>query len=285
MTASLSRDLRTRRFWWRFATSFFSSVGVIAAVLQGFDVLEPDRVSRSDVPLIPMIVLVSVIFAAVKSWPRPIQQHFPISHTEVRIIEGDLFEQPTDLVIGMCDTFDTEVPHIIRSDGVQGQFLERVFAHDRAALDAALSAALDGIQPVGTITKEGKQEKYRIGTIAAIRQNRRHFFCVAYSEMNERNEARATIDGLWRSLDNLWREVRARSNGAPLSIPVIGGGQARLASVLPAQDSIRFIVLSFVFASRLERVCDRLDVVVRKQDAPALDMLELQAFLRSLSPS
>jgi hypothetical protein len=103
--------------------------------------------------------------------------------------------------------------------------------------------------------------------------------------MNERNEARGTVDGLWRSLTNLWIEVRAHTNGEPVAIPVIGGGQSRLSQILPAQDSVRFIALSFMLASRHERVCDRLDIVVRKQDVEVLDMPELQAFLTSLHES
>lgn len=44
---------------------------------------------------------------------------------------------------------------------------------------------------------------------------------------------------------------------------VIGGGQARLSSVMPAQDAIRFTLLSFMFASRKNRICDELRIVVR----------------------
>ncbi len=95
----------------------------------------------------------------------------------------------------------------------------------------------------------------------------------------------ASVDGIWKSLENLWRHVRAHSNGATVAIPVLGGGQARIAHTLTAQDSIRFIALSFVLASRTERVCDRLDIVVRKTDVGRLDMLELRAFLKSLVPS
>jgi len=54
---------------------------------------------------------------------------------------------------------------------------------------------------------------------------------------------------------------------------------------LPAQDSIRFIALSFMLASRYSKVCDRLDIVVRKEDMKRIDMLELQAFLTSLKQS
>jgi len=83
----------------------------------------------------------------------------------------------------------------------------------------------------------------------------------------------------------LWSEVSIHANGGSVSIPVIGGGQARLSSVLPAQDSIRLIALSFMFASRKEKVCDELRIVVRECDYGRLDRLEIQSFLSSLRPS
>jgi hypothetical protein len=76
--------------------------------------------------------------------------------------------------------------------------------------------------------------------------------------------------------------VRARSNGEPVTCPVLGLGQSGMSTVMPIQDAIRFLVLSFMFASRRQRVCEELIIVVRPQDEKRLDMLEVQEFLRSL---
>ncbi len=185
----------------------------------------------------------------------------------------------------MSNTFDTEIPHIISADSVQGQFLDRIYCGDRSALDEDLGNALAGTASSGSIEKPGKTKLYDVGTIASIRTHRRFFFCVAYAKMNEANEARGTVEGLWRSLDNLWSEVRAVSNGDPVVLPVLGGGQARMAQILPAQDSIRLIAFSFILASRVERVCERLDIVIKKEAVPQIDMLEIRSFLASLRPS
>jgi hypothetical protein len=63
---------------------------------------------------------------------------------------------------------------------------------------------------------------------------------------------------------------------------VIGGGQSRISQEFPAQDSIRVIALSYMFASRHLKVNEGLNIVVRPEDVQNLDMLELQAFLKSL---
>jgi hypothetical protein len=57
---------------------------------------------------------------------------------------------------------------------------------------------------------------------------------------------------------------------------------SRLTPVLPAQDAIRLIILSFMLASRLSPVTGQLDVVVYPSDAESVDMLELKDFVRSL---
>lgn len=285
MKGSITRDLRTRRFWSSYALHTFAAGGVIATALQVYDVVWPGAITDHREWFVVVAVLAAVGFGTWKAWPRPIRQVYPIANTEIRIVEGDLFEQDENLVIGMCTTFDTEVPHIISDRSVQAQLLRAVYHGDVAALDADLATALVGATPVGTIAKPGKTDRYPLGTVASIRHQRRFFFCLAYTEMNDRNEARATIDGLWQSMDNLWREIRALSNGDAVAMPVVGGGQARVSHLLPAQDAIRLTALSFMLASRTERVCERLDIVVRKQDVGKLDMLEIKSFLASLRPS
>jgi hypothetical protein len=227
-------------------------------------------------------LIVAVIYGTVASWPKSIQQEFKSPNMTIRVVRGDLFDQPAHLVIGMCTTFDTAVPVIISETSVQGQFLQRVFKGDVGELDRQLNDALVDVTPVGSIDKPGKQVQYAVGEVATLLGEGVCYFCVAYTEMNVKNEARGTVGGIFDSLESLWRAVSAHGNGKVVAIPVIGGGQARVAQILPAQDSIRLMILSFVFASRHERVCNGLDIVVRAEDYEKLDVLEIQAFLRSL---
>lgn len=285
MNARLRKDLQTRRFWANVASHLFAGIGFQAVTLGLYDVIEPNTIAQINAPIVGIVVVLALIYALVRSWPRPVEETYSAPKTQIRLVSGDLFDRTDNLVIGMSNTFDTSVPHIIQSQSIQGQLLAKVYHNDQAGLDRDLADALASVSPVGTIQKEGKRETYPVGTVAVIRNRRQHFFCVAYTEMNERNQAQGTVDGLWRSLVNLWHEVGVYANGEPVAIPVIGGGLSRLSQILPAQDSIRFIALSFMLASRNSKVCDRLDIVVRPQDMEKIDMLEFQAFLSSLRPS
>jgi hypothetical protein len=198
-------------------------------------------------------------------------------------MEGDLFEQDTHLVIGMCDTFDTSTPVIISQRSIQGQFLDRVLGGNVVEFDRQLEEALVGFPSCGAVEKDGKQVRYPVGTVVTLGDAGHRYFCVAYTEMDERNVARGSVAIIQRSLESLWNAVCDYSNGGVVSTPIIGGGQARVSQVLSLQDSIRLIILSFVLASRREKVCDGLNVIFRPQDRDKLDLLEIQAFLDSLS--
>jgi Domain of unknown function (DUF6430) len=279
------KDLRSGRFWRHFAIHTFSAVGFFAIVLGLFDVLFPGVIPHGRGWLSACVVLISVAYGTYRAWPQPVEQSYSSPNTRIQLVKGDLFDQPGHLVIGMCNTFDTSTPHIIAKSSIQGQFLDRIYNGDTKELDQQLTSALKSFHPVGTIEKLGKKNRYPIGTVATLREHTRRFFCVAYTEMNGKNEARGTMDGIWRSLDSLWREISVQANGGRVSIPVIGGGQSRLSQILPAQDSIRFMALSFILASRREKVCDELAIVVQPKEFEKLDRLEIQSFLRSLRPS
>ena len=285
MIASATRDLRKWRFWRHLTTHFFASIGAQAALLGLYEVIFPNRISKHADTGAWIVIVLAVFYAIFRAYPRPIEQHYNSANTKIRVIFGDLFEQQVDLVIGFSDTFDTSIPHIIQPTSVQGQFMARIYGNDIIKLDADIGAALETVKPIGTVNKTGKTDRYSIGTVALLRENLRRYYCLSYTSLNENNKAQGTVDGIWRSLDSLWRCIASHGNGQPVAIPVIGGGLSRISQILPAQDSIRFIALSFILASRDEHVCERLDIVVRPQDAKNLDNLELQSFLRSLRAS
>jgi hypothetical protein len=232
--------------------------------------------------LIWLAALVAIAYGAFVAWPRPVVVEFNSPNTTIRVVRGDLFEQATHLVIGTCDTFDTVAPYIAPKS-VQGIYLDRVYAGDAGALDRALSQHLSTLTPVETVTKPGKTTRYELGTVVPIHALGRRHFLVAYTFMDATNKAHGTPDGLWKSLGALWDAVRIHSNGEAISMPVIGGGQSGLSPVLPAEDAIRFIALSFIISSRSRRVCEELRIVALPELYDRLNHLELQAFLSGLA--
>lgn len=248
------------------------------------DVLFPDVLPNARWLIVAVVLAAAVAYGAYRAWPAPVREVYTTPAVTISVVAGDLLAEPTHLVIGMTDTFDTATD-VISASSVQAQFLREYYGGDADRFDADLAPALGPAEPVATVRKPGKDTRYPVGTVAALGGPGRRFFCVAYSSMNERNEARATIDGVWASLSSLWAAACAHANGGPVAMPVIGQGQARLSQSLSPADAIRLQVLSFWLACRTEVVCGELRVVVAPAVYDRLDRRELQAFLTSLRPS
>lgn len=284
MTALRRSDLTNSRFWREFAVSAFATVGLIATTAGLIDVLFPDKLPKVGTPLGIGILVIAAGVGLQRSWPRTVQETFASPSVRIHVVPGDVLDQPCHLVIGMCDTFDTATD-IIATTSLQAQFLRRYLGGDVERLDSELAQRLEGVSPVATIAKAGKTTRFPLGTVATLGGVDRRFFCVAYTEMNERNEARGSVDGVWSSLTSLWEAVCAHGNGDPVAMPVIGGGQSRLSQALSPADAIRLQVLSFWLASRQERLSEELRIVVSPKVYDQLDRREIQAFLTSLKPS
>jgi hypothetical protein len=285
---ALLNDVRTRRFWKHFSIKTFAAVGALSTVYQMLLAWGPNWGFFHGWPILLVLIAVPVAIGIIASWPRPISQSYEKPKTKISIVKGDILSGEEHLVIGMCDTFDTETRHgIIAKESLLGQLINRFYGDEVADLDSELAKSLNGAPVSHTLpaSKAGKQQAYAIGTVASVKQAGRLLFFLAYCKMDEHNNARATVDYVWKSLLTLWEEVSKKANEKSVSIPVIGGGKARISQVLPAQDSIRLMILSFMFASRQEPVCTELKIVVSADAYDHLDRLELQAFLSSLRGS
>ena len=284
----LLADIRTRRFWKHFSIKTFAAVGTLSTVYKLLVTWQPEWGWLHGGGTLAVLILVPLAVGIVTSWPRPISQTYEKPKTKISIIKGDMLAGNEHLVIGACDTFDTETRYnIIAKESLLGQLIDRFYGGEVADLDAELDKALINHKPIGALppTKAGKQTAYAIGTVAPVKQAGRFLFFLAYCRMDEQNNARATVDDVWKALLALWVEVSKKANEKSVSIPVIGGGKARISQILPAQDAIRLTILSFMFASRREQVCSQLNILVQSDVYDKLDRLELQAFLSSLKGS
>lgn len=103
----------------------FSAVGFFSVVLGLYDVIFPGEISHEKAAITLSVITISLVYAAFRSWPRPIEQQYNAPNVKISLVQGDLFDQVGHLVIGMCDTFDTSIPDIIARSSIQAQFLDR----------------------------------------------------------------------------------------------------------------------------------------------------------------
>lgn len=97
--SAIAHDLRTWRFWRWFLTQTFSAIGVLAVLLELTSFIF-GSLPMQGWPLAVTIGVVSVGYGLIRAWPRPIRQEYNSPNTMIEIVNGDLFAQETNIVIG-----------------------------------------------------------------------------------------------------------------------------------------------------------------------------------------
>ncbi|GGR84002.1 hypothetical protein GCM10010220_40410 [Streptomyces parvulus] len=276
---------RSRRL---FAGSLMAAFGGVSAVLQFVGQLWPGAVP-GPAPVTAASVLLCVAWAVARSRPTvAVRQEFGRPRMSVAVGPGDLFDQPAHLVVGFCDTFDTDVRDgvVISGASVQGQLLERRYGGDAARLDEELAAALGAAVPVAREAREdkpyGKLDRYPVGTVAVLGSRPRLVFGVAHSRLGNDCVARSSTEELWLSLGRVWDAVYRHGQLDRVAVPLIGSGLSRLHG-LDEESLLRLILLSFITHSRERVICRELSVVLRPAELERVDLAEVAAFLGVLA--
>ncbi|WP_412758320.1 macro domain-containing protein [Legionella bozemanae] len=265
---------------------FLECVGGIAIVIGLIAVFYPSLFLLMGWIYLTIILVVSFFYATYKSWPKT---NYTVYHsrpdTSISLLVGDIFKQEGHLVIGMTDTFDTEVPKIIKRTSIQGQLLENEFNNDVIRLNKELDQALIYANSEKIIDKNktiGKNVRFPIGTVAVLGEVNKLYFCVAYSHMGNNSCAQSSPCDLWNSLDKLWEAIRQHGQKQQVSIPVVGSDLARLTNKLSRSELVIFIILSYLSASRQCPITKKLQIIIHPKDIKGLDIGFLTDFMRSI---
>jgi hypothetical protein len=93
--------------------------------------------------------------------------------------------------------------------------------------------------------------------------------------------ARSTVDHIWHSLNQVWNAAHLHGQRERIAVPLIGAEFARI-TCLDRESLLKMILLSFVARSREDPVCSELVLVVHPRDYEKINILEVEAFLRTL---
>jgi DNA-binding SARP family transcriptional activator len=215
---------------------------------------------------------------------RVLREDFADLRTAVVVMTGDLFDQEdANLVIGFCDTFDTDTDRniVISQESAQGLLLHRLYGDDRDQLDKELRTALARVPRVAVESRSakprGKLTRYPVGTVATLHHATRRVFAVAYSRMGNDLMAQSSLLLLNSSLENLWDAVYRHGQLKPVAMPLIGSGLSRTGASYA--ELLTVIVSTFLASARKRYLGPELRVVIQQ---PAFDQLKVSAVLKSV---
>jgi DNA-binding SARP family transcriptional activator len=236
-----------------------------------------------DVPLAVSLATLSEQVRAARH-KRVFREGFTDPDIAVVVMPGDLFTQDdANLVVGFCDTFDTDTDRniVISGESTQGRLLERLYDGDRDQLDRDLKAALARVPKASVEQRSakprGKLTRYPIGTVATLHHATRRVFAVAYSRMGNDLIAQSSVPELRASLENLWQAVYLHGQLNPVAMPLVGSGLSRTRA--SHDDLLAMIVSSFVASSRRRYIGPELRVIIHE---PAFEKIRVAEILKSI---
>ena len=278
----------TRRGWRHLALNALATFGLISGFIQFYSaVWVPGHALAKPSRIALLVALVSLAYGMYKAWPkRTVRRAFGRPEMTVTVTVGDMLERKGQIVVGFTDTFDTQVADgVINSASLQGQLLEKVYGGDLQRLDRDIELALSSVALEKTELRSdkanGKLKRYPVGTVAILNTDANKVYAVAYSSMGNDLVAKSNVQRLWYSLGKLWDAVYRNGQRDAVAMPLVGSELARI-NCLDRESLLKMSLLSFVSRSREDLICKSFTVVIHPKDHDKINMLEVEAFLRSL---
>ena len=237
-------------------------------------------------------VVVAVLWAVIKCRPRSLVEHrLKGRDVWIEIQITNIFDVEGAYVISTNTTFDTSVSKgLISPLSLQGQFTKRYYYNEERyhyneeQLDRDIEESLVGQEPIKLLTdgRKGKTARYEIGTVAQVRPNNQLVYLPAIAHMNKHGTAGSSPEEVIEALGKLWNYIAVRGELAPLVVPILGTGRAKI--TVPREEMIREIVNSFIAACSEKRFAPKLTIVISPEDyrEPNIDLPELGHYLRHL---
>jgi hypothetical protein len=206
---------------------------------------------------------------------RSVKFNLPTTDTEIAIRYGDLFEQPTDWLIGVGEFFDSDVGQVVSKNSLNGKLINNTYNGDAAVFRTCVDAALAGTKFTRTGRSIQPNLKYAIGTTAVLARGPHKIFLVAMSRTDpETSKAASDVPTLWQAFGGALASVHNYGNGAPLSLPLIGNGQSSV-NISP-QHLLRLIALALVDYGRKFGLPKQVNIIVPEECFEALDIREIR---------
>lgn len=153
--------------------------------------------------------------------------------------------------------------------------LQRCFGGHADAFDRQIVAKLDGIDAEFVTRRQGKGQRFKIGTCAAIEAAGRRFLAFAFSRTDIATcKASADVPQMFAALAGLWRAARVELGGDALNLPLVGSGLSGVG--LPARELLNIIILSFLDETKRQVVTRELRVVLTWDRLSEVDLREIK---------
>jgi hypothetical protein len=245
----------------RLITTSFVAYSVLWTIIESSSAFFPNHKPEGWKYYTAMIVA-GAIYGVYQTTPRQTTRlRMKSINATVEVSFGDIFQSPYYKVIPVNEFFDGELGGHVSERSIHGQFIKQYFSGHPLPFNTLVEIELKGITSKKIPRTSGKTEQYPIGTTPVIQvQNDRFFLpAVAYTNLTTL-KAYCDVPTLWQALAGLWSSVRNNAGGAPVTLPLIGGGLAGVG--IPPQQLLHLIILSFVTACKMTPIVSPAHIIL-----------------------
>lgn len=191
-----------------------------------------------------------------------------INSNELRIMVGNIFENEGMKLIPFTDTFETQADDVIISRrSLNGIYLTN-YVDDLEKLRQVINDNLENGQLHGAPRADGRKRRLPLGSIISYED----YLLLAFSTLNERNEAHISRGDYEKCLYNMWASIRTKYNGRPVNIPLVGGGITTFDSAISKDPTDLLKCILCTFRASGVQLNQPVNIVLTESDFRKIDM-------------
>ena len=268
----------------RYLVSIVTGIAVVQSILSAIEMY----VKGFNIPLwfyvISILVIGSVIFCCNGLWLEGyLRKKAKITiksiGMEVNIKRGDLFKETGVIVIGVNDFFDTIVDDThISSRSLHGMMILKHWGGNVGDLDSQIQNGLAS-NVFEYVKRDGiaKEKRYPLGTSVLVKDSHgKRFLLVALTRTNAvTHRTHAELRDLYDAVKGSLTVARETANGDPVSLPLMGGGNARIKA---PEQALFNVMLSSILSECLEneKVSSQINIVLHPNSLKGLNLFAIE---------
>ena len=268
----------------RFVVAIVTSLAVVQSLYSGIEMYNKDI----SIPIWLYVILVLsigiMIFCCNGLWLEGyLRKKAKITiksiGMEVNIKRGDLFKETGVIVIGVNDFFDTIVDDThISSRSLHGMMILKHWGGNVGDLDSQIQNGLAS-NVFEYVKRDGiaKEKRYPLGTSVLVKDSHgKRFLLVALTRTNAvTHRTHAELRDLYDAVKGSLTVARETANGDPVSLPLMGGGNARIKA---PEQALFNVMLSSILSECLEneKVSSQINIVLHPNSLKGLNLFAIE---------
>lgn len=268
----------------RYLVSIVTGIAVVQSILSAIEMYA----KGFNIPLwfyvISILVIGSVIFCCNGLWLEGyLRKKAKITiksiGMEVNIKRGDLFKETGVIVIGVNDFFDTIVDDThISSRSLHGMMILKHWGGNVGDLDRQIQNGLAS-NVFEYVKRDGiaKEKRYPLGTSVLVKDSHgKRFLLVALTRTNAvTHRTHAELRDLYDAVKGSLTVARETANGDPVSLPLMGGGNARIKA---PEQALFNVMLPSILSECLEneKVSSQINIVLHPNSLKGLNLFAIE---------